>query len=263
MFAAARFEFHRDLNKVGKPVDRTEWEMSPPTVNAYYNPQLNEIVFPAREYSQPPYFDFKADDALNYGAMGAIIGHEMTHGFDDEGSQFDARGNMKNWWTKEDKDKFDARGLCVAKQFDGFDVADKLHENGKLVEGESIADLGGLTIAYAAYHKALQGKPWKDIDGFTPDQRFFIAYAQSWAENMRPEYARMLTNVDPHPLPKFRVIGPLSNFPPFAQAFGCKAGQPMVRPPNDRCGSGEVKGSGRRVVSKFDVEAALRRHMAR
>ncbi|MDR3675019.1 MAG: M13 family metallopeptidase [Acidobacteriota bacterium] len=233
---AATFEFHRDLNKVGKPVDRTEWGMSPPTVNAYYNPQLNEIVFPAG-ILQPPFFDFQADDALNYGAMGAIIGHEMTHGFDDEGSQFDAQGNFKNWWTPDDQKNFQARGACVASQFDGFFVEDKLHENGKLVEGESIADLGGLAIAYAAYQKSMEGKPRpKDIDGFTPEQRFFIGYAQSWAEKMRPEYARMLTNVDPHPLPKFRVLGPLSNLAAFAKAFGCKAGDPMVRPANDRCG---------------------------
>ena len=235
VFHGAQFEFHRDLNKVGKPVDRTEWGMSPPTVNAYYNPQLNEIVFPAG-ILQPPFFDFQADDAINYGAMGAVIGHEMSHGFDDEGSQFDAQGNFKNWWTPEDQKNFNARGACVASQFDGFFVEDKLHENGKLVEGESIADLGGLAIAYAAYQKSLQGKPRpKDIDGFSPEQRFFIAYAQGWAENMRPEYSRMLTNVDPHPLPKFRVLGPLSNLPAFAKAFGCKAGDPMVRPPGERC----------------------------
>jgi predicted metalloendopeptidase len=235
-FRSAQFEFHRDLNKVGKPVDRNEWGMSPPTVNAYYNPQLNEIVFPAG-ILQPPFFDFQADDAHNYGATGAIIGHEMTHGFDDEGSQFDAQGNMKNWWTSEDKKNFDARGACIANQFDAFVVEDNLHENGKLVEGESIADLGGIAIAYAAYQKAIEGKPQpKDIDGFTPDQRFFIAYAQSWEENMRPEYSRMLTNVDPHPSPKYRVIGPLSNLPAFAHAFGCKAGDPMMRPPANRCG---------------------------
>jgi len=232
---AATFEFHRDLNKVGKPVDRTEWGMSPPTVNAYYNPQLNEIVFPAG-ILQPPYFDFQADDALNYGGMGAVIGHEMTHGFDDQGSQFDAQGNMKNWWTDEDQKSFEARGACIAKQFDGFFVEDKLHENGKLVEGESIADLGGLAVAYAAYQKSLEGKPRpQDIDGFTPEQRFFLGYAQGWAENMRPEFSRMLTNVDPHPLPKFRVNGPLSNLPAFAKAFACKAGDPMVRPKADRC----------------------------
>jgi predicted metalloendopeptidase len=236
VFRAETFEFHRDLNKVGKPVDRTEWGMTPPTVNAYYNPQMNEIVFPAG-ILQPPFFDFQADDALNYGAMGAVIGHEMTHGFDDEGSQFDAQGNFKNWWTPEDQKNFEARGACVASQFDGFFVEDKLHENGKLVEGESIADLGGLAIAYAAYQKSLEGKPRpKDMDGFTPEQRFFLGYAHSWAENMRPEYARMLTNTNPHPLPKFRVIGPLSNLPAFAKAFGCKEGDRMMRPPSDRCG---------------------------
>ena len=235
VFRAQAFEFRRVLNKVGKPVDRTEWGMTPPTVNAYYNPQMNEIVFPAG-ILQPPYFDFQADDAVNYGAMGSVIGHEMTHGFDDQGSQFDAQGNLKNWWTAEDKKNFDARGACIAKQFDGFFVEEQLHENGKLVEGESIADLGGLAIAYAAYQKALEGKPRpKDIDGFTPEQRFFLGYAHGWAENLRPEMARMLTNVDPHPLPKFRVNGPLSNTPAFAKAFGCKEGDPMVRPPGEHC----------------------------
>ena len=235
VFRSQAFEFHRILNKVGRPVDRNEWGMTPPTVNAYYNPQLNEIVFPAG-ILQPPLFDFQAEDAVNFGAMGAVIGHEMTHGFDDQGSQFDAQGNLKNWWTPEDKKNFDARGACIAKQFDGFQVEENLHENGKLVEGESIADLGGLTIAYAAYQKSLVGKPRpKDVDGFTPEQRFFLAYAHSWADNMRPELARMLTNTDPHPLPKFRVNGPLSNIPAFAKAFGCKEGDPMVRPPGDRC----------------------------
>jgi len=236
VLGSAQFEFQRDLNKVGKPVDRTEWGMTPPTVNAYYNPQMNEIVFPAG-ILQPPFFDFTADDAVNYGSMGAVIGHEMTHGFDDEGSQFDGQGNMKNWWTPEDKKNFDDRGGCIASQFDGFTVEDKLHENGKLVEGESIADLGGLAIAYAAYEKSLEGKPRpRDIDGYSPEQRFFIGYAQGWEENMRPEYARMLTNVDPHPLPKYRVLGPLSNLTAFAKAFGCKAGDPMVRPAGSRCG---------------------------
>lgn len=235
VFRADQFEFRRVLNKVGKPVDRSEWDMSPPTVNAYYNPQLNEIVFPAG-ILQPPFFDFQADDAANYGSMGAIIGHEMTHGFDDEGSQFDAQGNKKNWWTPEDLKNFEARGACVANQFDGFVAVDNLHENGKLVEGESIADLGGLAIAYAAFEKSLQGKPRpKDIDGFTPEQRFFIAYAQSWAENVRPEYARMETNVDPHPVPKFRVLGPLSNLPAFAKAFNCQVSDPMVRAAAERC----------------------------
>jgi predicted metalloendopeptidase len=235
VFRADEFEFRRILNKVGKPVDRAEWDMTPPTVNAYYNPQLNEIVFPAG-ILQPPFFDFKADDALNYGAIGAVIGHEMTHGFDDEGAQFDPQGNLKDWWTPEDLKEFKARGECIVKQFDGFAVEGALHENGKLVEGESIADLGGVVIAYTAFEKSLAGKPRPpEIEGFTPEQRFFLGYARAWEENMRPEFERMLTNVDPHPLPKFRVIGPLSNFPAFAQAFHCQPGDPMVRPPSDRC----------------------------
>jgi len=235
IWRANAFEFKRDLNKIGKPVDRTEWGMTPPTVNAYYNPLMNEIVFPAG-ILQPPFYDPNADDAFNYGGMGAVIGHEMTHGFDDEGAKFDAQGNLKNWWTPEDKKNFDARSECVVHQFDGFKVQDKLHENGKLVVGESIADLGGLTVAYAAYEKSLEGKPRPgNIDGFTPEQRFFLGYARVWATNMRPEYERLLVNLDPHPLPRFRVDGPLSNMPAFAKAFSCKAGDPMVRPPGDRC----------------------------
>jgi putative endopeptidase len=235
MFRANRFEFNRDLNKVGKPLDRTEWQMSPPTVNAYYNPLMNEIVFPAG-ILQPPFFDPNADDAVNYGAIGAVIGHEMTHGFDDEGSQFDAEGNLKNWWSEEDLKKFKASAACIEKQFSGYEVEKDLHMNGKLVEGESIADLGGLTIAFAAYQKSLEGKPRpKDIDGFTPEQRFFLGYAHVWATNMRAEYARLLANTDPHPLPRFRVNGTLANMPAFARAFDCKPGAPMARPDAERC----------------------------
>jgi predicted metalloendopeptidase len=234
-FRAQRFEFNRQLAKVGKPVDRTEWGMSPPTVNAYYNPQLNEIVFPAG-ILQPPFFGATADDAFNYGAMGSIIGHELTHGFDDQGSQFDAQGNLRNWWTAEDRKNFDARAECVVKQFDGFEVEKGLNQNGKLVLGESIADLGGLRIAFAAYHKSLEGKPRPaDIEGFTPEQRFFLGYGQGWADNIRPEFARLLTNTDPHPLARFRVIGPLSNIPEFAQTFSCQAGDPMARSEEQRC----------------------------
>jgi putative endopeptidase len=231
---AAEFEKRRDLNKIGKPVDRMEWGMSPPTVNAYYNPQINEIVFPAG-ILQPPYFDADADDAYNYGGMGSVIGHEMTHGFDDQGAQFDSTGNLSNWWTEADLKDFKQRAECVVNQFNQFEVEKGLNQNGKLVVGESIADLGGLVIAYAAYQKAMEGKPRKVIDGFTPEQRFFLGYARGWATNTRPELARMLTNVDPHPLPKFRVNGPLSNMPQFAAAFSCKAGDPMVRPEKDRC----------------------------
>ncbi|MEJ2007655.1 MAG: M13 family metallopeptidase [Acidobacteriota bacterium] len=229
------FDFHRDLNKIGKPVDRHEWGMTPPTVNAYYNPLKNEIVFPAG-ILQPPFFDPKGDAASNYGGIGAVIGHEMTHGFDDEGRKFDAHGNLKNWWTPQDIKNFNERAMCIEKQFDSYVAIGKVHENGKLVLGESIADLGGLTLAYRAYQKSLEGKPKpKTIDGFTPDQRFFIAWAQNWANNTRPKFARLLVNVDPHPLPRFRTNGPLSNMPAFAKAFNCKPGDPMVRPPSERC----------------------------
>jgi putative endopeptidase len=231
---AGAFETRRDLAKIGKPVDKTEWGMSPPTVNAYYNPQINEIVFPAG-ILQPPYFDADADDAYNYGGMGSVIGHEMTHGFDDQGAQFSATGNFENWWAPEDLKNFKERSQCVVDQFSKFQVEPGLNLTGKLVVGESIADLGGLVIAYAAYQKAMEGKPRKTIDGFTPEQRFFLGFARGWATNTRPELARMLANVDPHPLPKFRVNGPLSNMPEFAKAFSCKAGDPMVRPEKERC----------------------------
>jgi putative endopeptidase len=231
---ADAFEFQRDLKKIGKPVDRTEWEMTPPTVNAYYNSHMNEIVFPAG-ILQPPFFNPQAPDAVNYGAMGAVIGHEMTHGFDDEGSQFDAQGNLKNWWTPHDKAAFDRRAACIVHQFDSYVVLDNLHENGKLVEGESIADLGGLTIAYRALEKSLEGKPRVKIDGFTPEQLFFLGYAQIWAMNLRPQIERLEVMTDPHPVPRFRVNGPLSNLPQFAKAWNCKPGDPMVRPPQDRC----------------------------
>jgi putative endopeptidase len=225
----AQFEAARQLNEIGKPVDRTEWGMTPPTVNAYYSPSRNEIVFPAG-ILQPPFYDPKADDAVNYGGMGAVIGHEISHGFDDQGSQYDAKGNLQTWWTDEDLKNFKTRTGCVSDQFDGFEVEPGLHQNGKLVLGESIADLGGLTISYAAYEKSIEGKPRpKDLDGFTPEQRFFLGYAQVWGANLRPEFARLQTNTNPHPLPRFRANGPLSNMTIFAQAFGCKKGDAMVR----------------------------------
>jgi predicted metalloendopeptidase len=209
--------------------------MSPPTVNAYYNPTMNEIVFPAG-ILQAPFYDPKADDAINYGGIGAVIGHEMTHGFDDSGAKFDASGNLANWWTEEDLKNFQGRAKCVIDQFSGYEVEPGLNQNGKLVVGESIADLGGLTIAYAALKKSLEGKPRPaNIDGFTPEQRFFLGWAQVWAQNVRPEYQRLLATLDPHPLGRFRVIGPLSNMPQFAEAYQCKAGDPMVRPPESRC----------------------------
>jgi putative endopeptidase len=229
VFRAAQFENARDLAKIGKPVDRGEWGMTPPTVDSYDNAQLNEIVFPAG-ILQPPFYDPKRDDAYNYGGIGAVIGHEITHGFDDQGAQFDPHGNLKNWWTSEDLKNFQERGECVVKQFDGYEVEKGLHENGKLVEGESIADLGGVTLAYAAFQRSLHGKAAdKDSNGFTPDQRFFLGYAENWAVNIRPELARLQTNTDPHPLPRFRANGPLSNMVEFSKAFGCKKGDAMVR----------------------------------
>jgi putative endopeptidase len=229
------FEFARDLAKIGKPVDRTEWGMTPPTVNAYYSPSRNEIVFPAG-ILQPPFYDPNRDDAMNYGGIGAVIGHEMTHGFDDQGAKFDRQGNLVNWWTSEDLKNFQARGDCIAKQFDGYEVEAGLHENGKLVEGESIADLGGLAISLVAFHKSLEGKPEPaSIDGFTADQRYFLAFAQIWANNTRAEFARLQVKTNPHPLGEFRANGPLSNMPAFAKAFGCRANSPMVRPEAQRC----------------------------
>jgi len=228
------FEFERDLTKIGKPVDRTEWDMTPPTVNAYYDPQKNEIVFPAG-ILQPPFFDPNGDPAINYGGMGAVMGHEMTHGFDDEGAKFDAEGNLKDWWTPEDLKNFKERGDCIAQQFQAFEL-DGLHENGKLVEGESIADLGGLTISYAAFEKTLAGKiAAPPIDGFTPEQRFFLGFAQVWAGSYRPEFARLMIKTNEHPLGQFRTNGPLSNMPAFSKAFGCSAGSSMVRSDSLRC----------------------------
>jgi predicted metalloendopeptidase len=226
---ASAFEFQRRLERIGKPVDRTEWGMTPPTVNAYNNSSMNEIVFPAG-ILQPPFYDPKADDAVNYGGMGAVIGHEITHGFDDHGSEFDGHGNLKNWWTDDDLKNFKERAACVQSQFDGYVVDGDLHENGKLVLGESIADLGGLAISYAAYEKSLEGKPRPpDKDGFTPEQRFFLGWAQVWGANERLEYERLMANTNPHPLPRFRGDGPLSNMAEFAKAFGCKKGDAMVR----------------------------------
>jgi len=222
------FETARQLGKIGQPLDRTEWGMTPPTVNAYYNSGMNEIVFPAG-ILQPPFYSPTADDAVNYGGIGAVIGHEISHGFDDQGSKFDGKGNLHMWWTPEDRKNFTARGDCVVNQFNGYEVEPGLHQNGKLVLGESIGDLGGLAIAYAAYEKSIEGKRPKDIDGFTPEQRFFLGWAQVWGTNQRAEYSRLQANTDPHPLPHYRGNGPLSNMAAFAKAFGCKKGDPMVR----------------------------------
>jgi len=225
---SAIFESKRELAKIGKPVDRGEWGMTPPTVNAYYDPQMNDINFPAGVL-QPPLFDPKMDDAPNYGNTGGTIGHELTHGFDDEGRQFDAKGNLRDWWTKQDAAQFDQRIACVRDQYAQYIVVDDIHINSKLTSGEDVADLGGTLLAYIAWKKATQGEDLRPIDGFTPDQRFFIGYAQWACENERPENLRMHAMTDPHSPGRYRVNGIVSDLPQFQQAFGCKAGQPMVR----------------------------------
>ena len=219
---------------IGKPTDRGRWGMTPPTSNAYYNPLMNEIVFPAA-ILQPPAFDVNAVDAVNYGSIGVVIGHEISHGFDDSGAQFDAQGRLNNWWTADDKKRFEERTSCVVRQFDGYFIEPNIHHNGKLVLGESIGDLAGAKIAFLAFKKAQQQHPAPTIDGFTPDQQFFIAWGQWRGDEIRPETQRLMVQGDPHPIAKFRVIGPLSNMPAFAQAFGCKADSPMVRAKVDRC----------------------------
>jgi putative endopeptidase len=233
VIAVNTYENKRDLNKIGKPLDRTQWGMTPATVNAYYNPQMNEIVFPAG-ILQPPFFSPTADDAVNYGGMGSVIGHEMGHGFDDQGSQYDPQGNLKNWWSDEDLQKFKTRTGMISSQYDAYTVLDSVHVNGKLTLGENAADIGGLAVAYAALEKALQGKPRTLIDGFTPEQRFFLAWAQIWRQNVTPQQQRVLINIDPHSPGRWRTNGPLSNMVEFAEAFGCKPGDPMVRPEAQR-----------------------------
>ncbi|MBS1795947.1 MAG: M13 family metallopeptidase [Acidobacteria bacterium] len=226
---ASEFQIKRNLEKATEPVDRSEWGMTPPTVNAYNNPQFNEIVFPAG-ILQPPFFSFDADDAINYGGIGAVIGHEITHGFDDEGSKYDAAGNLKSWWTDADRKAFDERTSCVVGQFDKFKVGGDVFMNGKLTLGENIADLGGLTMAYAAFEKSLEGRPRPaNIDNLTPEQRFFLGWAQAWAEVSTPEGEAFQAQNDPHAIARFRVNGPLSNMPEFAKAFGCKQNASMVR----------------------------------
>jgi endothelin-converting enzyme/putative endopeptidase len=227
---ANQFEFNRDLKKVGQPVDRSEWSMSPPTVNAYYNPLENNVNFPAG-ILQPPFYDQKADDAVNFGGIGMVIGHELTHGFDDEGSQFDADGNLKNWWTDKDKKQFDELEQCFIDEYDGFVVVDDVHIKGKLTLGENTADNGGLRIAHMALLDVLGTSATKEIDGFTPEQRFFISYSQIWCQNETPQQARLQALSNEHADDRFRVNGVVSNMPEFAKAFGCKAGSPMIRKP--------------------------------
>ena len=225
---ASQFEDRRQLAKIGKPLDRGEWGMTPPTVNAYYNPQMNDINFPAGVL-QPPLFDPKMDDAPNYGNTGATIGHELTHGFDDEGRQFDAQGNLKDWWTDKDAAEFERRAKCISDQYSGYIAVDDIHINGKLTLGEDVADLGGTMLAYYAWKHATQGMDLKTIDGLTPDQRYFIGMAQWACGEMRPEVKRERAITDPRSPLEYRINGVVSNMPEFARAFGCKAGQPMVR----------------------------------
>jgi putative endopeptidase len=230
---ARQFTLRRDLAKVGKPVDRSEWSMLPQIVNASYNPLLNVLTFPAG-ILQPPFFNPDADDAINYGAIGMVIGHEITHGFDDTGSRFDAQGNLRNWWTDADQKNFKDRAQCVINQFDAYTTEDGTKLIGRLVTGEAIADLGGMKLSWKAFKKSLEGKPRPaDIDGFTAEQRFFLGFAQVWAENSRPEAERLQATTDPHPLPRYRVNGTVANLPEFREAFGCKAGDAMIR--KDSC----------------------------
>jgi endothelin-converting enzyme/putative endopeptidase len=231
---AAEFEHRREIDKIGKPVDHGEWEISPVTVDAYYNPQMNDINFPAGVL-QPPLYDAKMDDAPNYGDTGGTIGHELTHGFDDEGSQFDAKGNLKNWWTKEDREKFDARTKCVSDQYSQYVVVDDVHINGRLTMGEDVADLGGEILAYIAWKDATKDKNLQPVDGLTPEQRFFIGFAQWDCANERPEDLRVRAQTDPHSPAEFRINGVVANMPEFAKAFSCKPGQAMVKPEDTIC----------------------------
>jgi predicted metalloendopeptidase len=228
------FNVRRELDKIGKPVDKGEFQMSPATVNAYYEKSLNEMVFLAG-ILQPPFYSSKATFAVNDGGIGMVMGHELTHGFDDKGRKFDAYGNLSDWWTPKVAEEFERRAKCVADQFDAYEPVPGLKINGKLTLGENIADLGGIKLSFAAMKRARQGYPISEKDGFTDDQQFFLGFAQGWCTNMREEMLRLRVATDTHSPPRFRVIGPLSNFPPFAAAFACKEGQPMVRPPSQRC----------------------------
>jgi len=229
---ARKFEFNRQLAKIGKPLDRGEWDMTPPTVNAYYNPQMNDINFPAGVL-QPPAFDPESDAAPNYGDTGGTIGHELTHGFDDEGRQFDAQGNLRDWWTDEDGKEFVKRAACISDQYSTYTIIDDIKINGKLTLGEDVADLGGLILAYMAWKDDTKGQNLQPLDDLTPEQRFFVGYGQSWCGESRDETKRMRATVDPHSPEKYRTNGVVSNMPEFQEAFHCKAGAPMVN--QNRC----------------------------
>ncbi len=236
---ATEFEEQRDIAKIGKPVDRGEFDMSPPTVNAYYSSQMNDINFPAG-ILQPPFFDRSQNDAVNYGSVGSIIGHELTHGFDDEGRQFDGKGNFEDWWTAADSKQFTERADCVVNEFNGFVAVDDLHVDGKLTLGENLADLGGLKLAFLAYLDRAQKagvdstrRGSAEYGGLTPDQQFFVAFGQHWCENVRPEDLRLDIETDVHSPAAFRANGVVLNLPEFQKAFACKTGQPMA--PVNRC----------------------------
>ncbi|WP_400192947.1 M13 family metallopeptidase [Hymenobacter sp. B81] len=237
LLAARAWDYQQDVKKFGGPIDRNEWGMTPSTINAYYNPPMNEIVFPAG-YLQPPFFDPKADDAVNYGAIGGVIGHEITHGFDDQGRQYDSEGNLRDWWTPADAAEFTKRAAVVGRQYSAFSPLDSVYVNGKLTMGENLADFAGLTVVYGALQKQLQKQygsgPRPKIDGFTPEQRFFLSWAQLRRSNIRPEALRQQILTDPHSPDQYRTIGPLMNMPQFYQAFGCQPGQKMVRTDDDR-----------------------------
>ena len=233
LLSTSKNEYDYQISKVSKPVDRTEWGMTPPTINAYYNPTFNEIVFPAG-ILQFPFFDPAADDAINYGGIGMVIGHEMTHGFDDQGAQYDKDGNLKNWWSKDDNAKFKVKTKSVIDLYNSFTVLDTVHVNGALTTGENIADIGGINIAYDAFKLTKQGKDSAKIDGLTPDQRFFVSFAQIWRSKLKDEGVRSRINTDPHSPPMYRVNGPLMNFDPFYAAFNVKEGDKMFKPVGQR-----------------------------
>jgi endothelin-converting enzyme/putative endopeptidase len=225
---AAAHETDYDLAKIGKQVDREEWHMTPPTVNAYYHPMENNINFPAG-ILQPPFFDFEIDDPVNYGGIGAVIAHELTHGFDDQGRQFDAKGNLNDWWNEDDTAAFERKAQCFIDQYASYTAVDDLKVNGKLTLGENIADNGGLRISFMALMDTLEGKDKEKIDGFSPEQRFFLGWSQVWCTNMTDEMLRMQAQTDPHAAPEFRVNGVVSNMPEFRRAFSCRESVPMVR----------------------------------
>jgi endothelin-converting enzyme/putative endopeptidase len=236
-YRANEFESKRERDKIGKPVDRAEWEMTPPTVNAYYEPTENNINFPAG-ILQPPFYSNSASDAVNYGAIGAVIGHELTHAFDDQGRKFDADGNLKDWWQASDEQHFNKLADCFVKEYGSFQAAPGVYQNGKLTLGENTADNGGIRLAYMALMAALEKGDQslsKKVDGYTPQQQFFLGFAQVWCANIRPEFARLLAQTDPHSLDEFRVNGVVRNMPEFDQAFGCKAGDQMYVAPGQGC----------------------------